>query len=82
MWQTYFWERALAPLVEFVAAPYPAGDRVGETAYEASVANRPRQRKKRSGLRHDIGLVGYYLRNGGPSVVVTKIKRRLRRAKR
>ena len=80
--QTYFWERALAPLVEFVAAPHPAGDRVGETAYEASVANCPRQRKKRSGLRHDIGLVGYYLRNGGPSVVVTKIKRRLRRAKR
>lgn len=75
--ESYYWERALAPLLDFVASPHPAGDRAGGAA--ATAHERPRKRRKRSGLRHDLGLVAHYLRNGGPGVVVAKIRSRLRR---
>ena len=76
--ERYFWEVALAPLVDFVAAPHHAGDIRTAQAWPTS-AVRNRQRKKRSGLRHDLGLVSHYLKNGGPLVVLDKVKRRLRR---
>jgi glycosyltransferase involved in cell wall biosynthesis len=79
--ETYYWDRVLTPLVEFIEAPHSAGDRVGSTPASNDQIDRPRQRRKRSGFRHDIGLVSYYLRNGGPSVVIDKVKRRLGRAR-
>lgn len=69
----YFWEQALAPLVEFMAHPHHAGDR-------ASGDVRKRRRKKRSGVRHDIELALFYLRTSGPRSVAAKVIRRLRRA--
>ncbi|MGV8896776.1 MAG: glycosyltransferase [Rhodoglobus sp.] len=75
--ERYYWEEALAPLVEFMATPHHAGDNAAISTGSAAVA-RTRQRKKRSGLRHDIGLVRHYLQNGGPLVVIDKVKRRLR----
>ncbi|MBG6055930.1 GT2 family glycosyltransferase/glycosyltransferase involved in cell wall biosynthesis [Salinibacterium sp. CAN_S4] len=75
--ERYYWEAALAPLVDFVTAPHHAGDNaVLSTA--ARPAATSRKRRKRSGLRHDLTLVRHYLRNGGPRVVVDKIRRRLR----
>ncbi|GGK95392.1 glycosyl transferase [Salinibacterium xinjiangense] len=76
--ERYFWEVALAPLVEFVAAPHHAGDmRIAQGSRATAAPNR--QRRRRSGLRHDLGLVKHYLQNGGPVVVFDKVRRRLRR---
>lgn len=75
----FFWETALAPLVEFVADPHHAGDNF-ELSQDAVIApTRPRRRRKRSRLRHDLTLVAYYLRSGGPRLVIHKVKNRLKR---
>lgn len=71
--ERYFWEEALAPLVEFMAHPHRAKDRLVAPA-------RKRRRKKRSGLRHDIELAVFYLRTSGPRSVAAKVLRRLRRS--
>ena len=74
----YYWETALSPLVDFVADYHHAQD----NAYLATGADAPartRQRAKRSGFRHDARLVAYYLQNGGPRVLLSKVKRRLSR---
>lgn len=78
--EQYAWESVLEPLVSFVAAPRPAGDRMDAHA-QLAANDRPRQRprRKRSGLRHDLGLVAFYLRNGGPSLVMRKVRSRLSR---
>ena len=73
----FFWDSVLAPLIEFVADPLPAGDR--RYGSGAATATKVRKRKKRSGLRHDLSRVIYYLRNGGITVVMTKVKNRFRR---
>jgi GT2 family glycosyltransferase/glycosyltransferase involved in cell wall biosynthesis len=74
--ERFYWEAVLQPLVEFVSNPSPAGDR----RYGQGAAPRqPRKRKKRSGIRHDVSRVLYYLRNGGTSVVMAKFRNRLRR---
>lgn len=70
----YVWERALAPLVEFMRSPVRAGDRV------LLRGARPRRRVVRSGIRHDIALVVRHLRTSGPRVVARKIFGRLRRS--
>jgi GT2 family glycosyltransferase/glycosyltransferase involved in cell wall biosynthesis len=75
----YTWERVLDPLVRFVAAPRPSADRAVDGGAPGR-ADRPRRRRRRSGIRHDAGLVVHYLRNGGPRVVAAKIARRLRRS--
>jgi len=79
--ETYFWDRVLEPLVRFVKAPHPAGDRDGSTARNAMSIDRPRKRVRPSGLRHDAGLVIFYLKNGGPRLVLGKIQRRLGRSR-
>jgi len=68
------WERVLQPLLDFVANPAPARDRV-TGAPRAAV----RSHRKRAGIRHDLSLVGYYLKAGGPSLVIWKVRNRLRR---
>ncbi|TPX04894.1 glycosyltransferase family 4 protein, partial [Schumannella luteola] len=68
------WERVLQPLLRFVADPAPARDRVAGVTRRAAPT-----RRKRAGVRHDLSLVGYYLKAGGPSLVFWKVRNRLRR---
>jgi GT2 family glycosyltransferase len=76
--QQYFWEEALAPLVAFVADAHHARDNTHLDS-SSGTAVKPRVRRKRSGLRHDAGLVVHYLQNGGPRLVLSKIATRIRR---
>lgn len=78
----YFWEEALSPLVDFVANAHHAGDNRHFLAASQPAAVRPRQRTKASGLRHDLGLISHYLKNGGPRVVLRRVRSRLRRITR
>lgn len=75
----YYWEAALAPLVDFVADAQHAGDLRGLAASQSAAAARARKRRRRSGLRHDIGRVFFYLNNGGAGLVINKVRKRLRR---
>ena len=75
----YYWETTLAPLAAFVAAARHAGDRRGLSAAQIVSAARSRKRRRRSGLRHDIERVFFYLKSAGPVVVIAKVRRRLRR---
>lgn len=78
--EEYTWPRVLAPLVSFVADPRPAADRISSGAATVERVNRRTPvRRRRHGVRHDVGLFFHYLKVGGPSVVVTKVKSRLRR---
>lgn len=77
----YAWDTVLEPLVNFVERPHPAGDRTLSGSSAGAVV-RPRQRRKKSGLRHDLGLVAFYLKNGGPALVVRKIRSRLGQRRR
>ena len=79
--ESFRWDNVLEPLVNFVAEPRHAADRAGAGS-SSSAVDRPRKRAKRSGLRHDLGLAVFYLRNGGPQLVVGKIRRRLGRTRR
>lgn len=75
--QSFYWDKVLAPLVEFVADPHPAADR---RHLSGGIAPTQRRRRVRQfGLKHDAGLVIFYLRNGGPQLVMRKIRSRLRR---
>lgn len=77
--QRYYWETALSPLLDFVAQAHHAGDNLSLTTGQFVAASRSRKRRRRSGLRHDLGRVFFYLKNGGAGVVVDKVKRRLKR---
>ncbi len=76
------WERALAPLVDFVADPRHAADNralmaSGSKDLRTRVRSAPR---RRSGIQHDLRQSIHYLRNGGTRVVISKIRKRLRRS--
>lgn len=77
--ERYYWETALAPLVNFVARAQHSGDHRGLAAGEFANASRLRKRQRRSGVRHDVGRVLFYLRNGGVRTVLTKVTNRLKR---
>lgn len=74
----YYWETALAPLVDFVADARHARDNRTLSAGGTQAVDRPRFRRKRSGLRHDVGLAIHYFKNGGLRVVLNKVGNRLR----
>ena len=78
--EQYLWPVVLEPLVRFMADPHPARDRAG---VGAAVGSRPagpvRAPQRQKGFVNDVKLVGFYLRNGGPRVVVEKIGRRFGR---
>ena len=76
--EQYYWKTVLAPLVDFISSPHHAGDNADLAS--ATKARALRKRKKRSGFRHDVELVLFYLRSSGPRVVAGKIIRRLRRS--
>ncbi|MBX3094063.1 MAG: glycosyltransferase [Cryobacterium sp.] len=75
--EQYLWDRVLQPLVDFVSSASPAADRLVQE--QSGGADQRRQRKKRSGFRHDLQLAYYHLKNGGPRVVLGKVRRRLSR---
>lgn len=75
----YLWREALAPLVEFVADPHHAQDNRQLAQGHATSSPRPRRRQKKSGLRHDLGLVAHYYKNGGLGVVFHKVMNRTRK---
>lgn len=77
--QQYFWSNVLAPVVDFVRRPHRAQDAVGAAGPATPAARRSAPRRKRAGLRHDLSLVSYYLKHGGPGLVFRKIGSRLRR---
>lgn len=77
--RSYFWEEALAPLTRFIDQAHHARDNQHFRLQGGSPAPRPRKRRKQAGFRHNLRMVGYYLRNGGPFVVAGKIVSKLSR---
>lgn len=77
--ERYYWTTALAPLVRFVANAEHARDHRGLGARQLAASARERTRRRRTGLRKDVERALFYLRNGGARVVITKVKKRLRR---
>jgi GT2 family glycosyltransferase/glycosyltransferase involved in cell wall biosynthesis len=75
--QEYYWSEVLRPLTRFIANPRRARDDTFRAS--ASAPARTRLRRKRHGFRHDLRLTIHYLRNGGPGVVIRKIRGRLQR---
>ncbi|MBC7519310.1 MAG: glycosyltransferase [Microbacteriaceae bacterium] len=84
--EQFYWERAMAPLVEFCRAPVRAADRAPAKA-SAKASNKiaarmslrtPRVAPK-SGIARDIQRVQYYLQNGGVRSVVERFQARRRR---
>lgn len=82
--EDFRWERALAPLVEFCAAPRAAADattarrrrvRSGGTSFGRILAMRP-------GLRRDLALLMHYLRQGGLPLAREKLLERRGRRER
>jgi len=76
--ERYYWEAALAPLLDFVAGPHHAADN-SHFADGSAAVKRYRERRKRSGFRHNLRMASHYLTNGGPLVVFDKVRSRLRR---
>ena len=74
--ERYFWETALAPLVDFVANAHLAQDNqhLAVGVSHADARPRKRVRKKQAGLRHNLALVKHYYQNGGPLVVLRKVR--------
>jgi hypothetical protein len=70
--ERFFWSRALAPLVEYAAAPWPAPDR--------ALVGRTRSVRLRLvvpyGLRYDLRRVLSYYREGGWAAVAAKLRER------
>ena len=82
--QQFFWERAMAPLIEFCRAPVRAADRRPESVMGNVARSTPaalRRPVRRSGVRRDIQRALYYLRHGGLRSVVERLQARRRRLK-
>ncbi len=77
--ELYYWDVTLAPLVNFVANAQHAKDQRGIAARQSIAEAARRRRRRQTGLRHDVGRVLFYLKNGGAGVVFDKVRRRLRR---
>jgi glycosyltransferase involved in cell wall biosynthesis len=79
--QWYTWDVVLAPLVDFVADPHHAADfRVAPSGKVKGKEKPDKKPRKRAGFRHDIRRSVFYLQNGGPGVVLGKVRTRFRRA--
>jgi glycosyltransferase involved in cell wall biosynthesis len=73
--QDFIWERALAPLVEFVRAPHRAADQEGGRVNRSAGG----RRRKPFGPLHDLRMAWHYLRAEGPAGVVRRVASRRRR---
>jgi len=77
--ERYLWSETLRPLAAFMKEPRRAADRVEARLALGGLLNPGRVKApRRRGFRYDLGLVGHYLRNGGPLVVARKVLLRLR----
>lgn len=75
--EEFRWKKTLAPLVDFCRDPKHAADKSGAHAERPELGARRTVRAVRHyGLRRDLERAAYYLRNGGPRVVLQKIARR------
>lgn len=74
----FTWDRVLDPLVAFLRNPSVARDREPD-AISANIHRGVRIRQRRSGLLYDIKRTTHYLKNGGPGLVLVKIRNRFRR---
>ncbi|MET3512097.1 glycosyltransferase [Plantibacter flavus] len=81
--ERFVWSSALAPLVEFVRNPRLAADKApAEAGAKPVVLSSSRQQQtppRRTGMRRDVDRVAYYLKNGGPKVVVERFAARQQR---
>ncbi len=69
--ERFVWERVLAPLTAFAAAPAHAADWTGTRAPKGALG----PTRKPHGLRHDLRMAWHFLRNGGPGVVIARSAR-------
>jgi len=76
--QRFLWPTVLAPLVEFIRNPRHAPDIIVDAT---GVRRRARSTQRARGLRRNVDLARYYLRAGGPMLVVRKVRSRLGRAR-
>lgn len=83
--EDFMWDRVLAPLVAFCRNPVRAADnvkassRLPKTATKLAAASSGRRSSNHKGLRRDVELVSYYLRNGGPTAVMERVRARFER---
>ncbi|WGD38080.1 glycosyltransferase [Lysinibacter sp. HNR] len=77
--EKYFWGNVLEPLVAFVDDAKPAEDRIsnGHAVMSATKGGNRHTRRRKRGLWRDLELVVFYLKNGGPRVLASKVKARL-----
>lgn len=74
--EEFFWERTLAPLVEFVRDPRHAADFTGKRQSVSKLAGSGR---KPYGILHDASMALHHLRHSGVQVTVKKLANRLLR---
>lgn len=75
--ERFVWERALAPLVEFVRAPHHAADYAG-ARHDRSAGEK---RRKPYGAAHNARMFWHYLRAEGPGRVLRRVTSRFRRSR-
>ena len=73
----FVWEKTLAPLVSFVAAPHRAADMQGTRADRSA----PGKRRKPYGFGHDTRMFWHYLRAEGPVGVLRRVSSRFTRSR-
>ncbi|KFF57931.1 hypothetical protein JF66_22495 [Cryobacterium sp. MLB-32] len=81
--ESFTWDKALAPLVEFCRDPKSAADkqptkklRKGRSGSRIP-SGLPKARSSRStGLRRDFERAAYYFQQGGPSAVIERVRAR------
>ena len=74
--EQFVWERALAPLVEFVRAPHRAADHAAGRVDRSAGG----KRRKPYGAAHDARMFWHYLRAEGPAKAIARVTSRLRRS--
>ena len=76
--ESFYWDRVLEPLVKFVghARHSPDFAIVAARAKGSKTIGPSRTPSRKTGIMHNVSRTMFYLRNGGPVVVLRKIKRR------
>ena len=74
--EQFYWERTLAPLVEFVRTARHAADYSGKRSNLVAVGG---SRRKQHGFAHDVRMAWHHLINAGPGAVVSRVRGRLSR---
>lgn len=83
--ESFFWEKALEPLVEFCRNPVYAADKRPSSKKKKGGAKRRVEgaqvepRKRRTGVARDVERVMYYLQEGGPGAVLDRYRARRER---